>query len=263
MLQFFSSIAFMLAAANVPSAGDLQGLLDILREHSTSQQYAVFADAIQASPELKAQLEEIASQGLVKSFSITTIAPTGPKHILFGAKRDGTQWLFTPEFIEQQAKKRLYDVVRPDDRLPNNMVFALGHLAFHAHNAAMRDAELKPLLATGRQLAQAAKNGAPVDLTNYLKSTNEVLLRDEAGAFIQGWNDVVDAAEHERTQTPFTIAQMPVMLLNLRYRAPLMQAMNAHDHAVKIEKDGRLDPSPANLDAIAAALGSLKVSDLE
>ena len=62
-------------------------------------------------------------------------------------------------------------MVYPGDILPNNTVFALGHLAYHL-------------------------GAAPTDPRGSQGYVVQKLV-EQAAAFIQGWNDVVDAAQRE------------------------------------------------------------------
>lgn len=78
--------------------------------------------------------------------------------------------------------------------LPNNLVFVLGAFAFHL--------QVPPSL-------------PPTNVAQFVQAQVE---RD-ASAFLEGWNDVVEAAAHDNGNKPLTVPQFSSMMLNLRYRA--------------------------------------------
>ncbi len=60
-----------------------------------------------------------------------------------------------------------------------------------------------------------------------------------------------------------SMRQVASMLMNLRYRAVFIKAMRSPDHKLLFAHDGYLAPDQANRDAIATALGTMPVYDLE
>ncbi len=155
-VSFFGAMLFTFASVCSAAASNtaLQNAMGALKVSATRAQYDMFAEAISASPELTNQLNDLAARGLLTAFRIDPSPSQAASRKPFSARRDGSVWAFTPPFLQQQAKARLYDVVQPDDVLPDNMVFALGHLAFKTNTAASvlaSEQSLQVQLHTGRQ----------------------------------------------------------------------------------------------------------------
>jgi hypothetical protein len=250
------------AAAVAPNKA-LQSILDNLKEHSTSAQYQMFTDAINASPILAGQLNDLAATGTLAEFSIGEPSQLPPRKGPFSAWINGSVWAFTPEFMQQQAKIRLYDVVQPDDILPDNMVFSLGQLAFVASSAGGVNAAEQALKA--RQIQSHSTNSSllmakPEDLMH--EWMNIHLERDSA-AFIQAWNDMLDAAVQQNSGRTVTVRQAASLLMNLRYRALFINAMNSADHKLQISNSGYIASNETNRNAISAALSNMSLFDLQ
>lgn len=259
-LLLLVSLAMASGAASASISKSTQDVLANLRANATPEQYRDFDQAIQASPALSAQLNELSGSGQLTRLSIAAPASA---HEMFRAKRDGSTWTFTPELVQQMEKTRIYDVVYPDDILPNNVVFVLGHLAFHASHAAALKASEDTMKAGWKTDAAAHQPGAPLDATANIQKWTHLHLEDEAGAFVQGWNDVLDAALHQNHDAPLTMRQCATLLMNLRYRAVFFSAMKSPDHKLVIADNGHIDANPSNLDAIANALGTMAVMDIQ
>jgi len=250
-------------AAQVPNQS-LQHSLDTLKVHATAAQYVMFANAISASPALTSQLNDLEAKGLLTEFRIDeSMVPPGQGKP-FSARLNGSVWVFTPAFVQQQAKVRLYDVVQPGDVLPDNMVFALGHLAFKADTAATMlasEQSLQSQFRASRQTGQGSLSGMTPD--TFLRASVQMHLQNDAGAFIQAWNDMLDAAVRQNGGRELSIRQVASTMMNLRYRAVFMKAMKSPDHRLLFASNGYLQPDQVNRDAIAAALATMPVYDLE
>lgn len=246
-------------ANRLPSSGPLKIIIENLRQHATNDQYQLIAGAIGASPALTKQLTVLADSGLITELSIDTPLYQAPRPNIFNAGISGTNWVFTSNFLKEQGTARIYDVVSKDDILPNNMVFALGHLAFHAQTAPQykKDEEaLKQITDSSAAMAEAARTNVILPM----KRSIDLRLRYEAGAFIQGWNDVYDAAVIENHGNLLSANQVGSLLLNLRNRAVFLKVMN--DHRL-FSGSGQIEQTAANVDAIAAALHGSKMIDIE
>jgi hypothetical protein len=265
-MLFFSGMFFSFASAASAQAPNrsLHSLLDELKARATSAQYAMFADAVGASPALTNQLNDLASSGLLTAFRIDDGMPPPGRGRPFSARLDGSAWVFTSAFVLQQAKVRLYDVVQPDDVLADNMVFALGHLAFKASTAASVLASEQSLQAQFRASQQAGRGTlSSMTADTFIRASVQTHTQDDAGAFIQAWDDTLDAAVRENGGRELSIRQVSSMLMNLRYRAVFMKAMRSADHKLLFAGNGYLKPDQVNRDAIAAALKTMPVYDLQ
>ena len=226
----------------------LDHILAQLQTQTSPAQYQIVADAIQASPSLARQMKELAQTGLLAGISIRERTPEEDK--TFGAWRSGSEWIFTPTFLQAQSKRRLFDVVYQDDILPNNMVFVLGHLAYHTDHAA----ELRGKI-------EALKRQTSGERTERAMQYALLRLRDEASAFTQGWNDVVDAAVRDNNGSSLSARQTASLVINLRYRSPLLQT--ARKNSKLLGADGRIEPNDRNLAILMETLKNTTVMDVE
>lgn len=250
---------YISTAYDLPSSGPLKAIIDNLRQRATNDQYQLITRAIVASPALAKQLSSLASNGLITTFSIDTPSSGSARPSTFGAGISGTDWVFKSSFLEEQGTARIYDVVGNDDILPNNMVFALGHLAFHAQSEEQfkKDEEaLKGMTNSGVVPSEAKSKG----FSNPMERWIDLRLRYEAGAFIQGWNDVYDAAALENHGNPLSANQVGSLMLNLRNRTVFLKTMK--DHKL-FSGSGRIEPTAANVDAIVVVLHGSQMIDIE
>lgn len=223
----------------------LMRITDELKSNSTAEQYQLISGAIDSSLALSTQMNELANAGL-----LTHLMVESPDTQIFGARIDGTSWLFTPAFLREQASKRLYDVVAPDDILPNNMVFALGHLAFHARNVKQFAANV-----------DAIKKASTTNMAAALPLLIQLRLQEEAQAFIQGWNDVIDAAVQQNHGVLLTGNQGGNLILNLRHRWLFLKVSEGGANLFSV--DGHIDPSAENIEAIVGVLHNSEVIDIQ
>lgn len=237
-------LAFALAAHAAPTHSPLDGILQKLSSSAPADDVIRVEQAIEASPALRSQLDALASAGKLKSITVepgdVAVSKNGAD---FGAAFDASGIVLSEVFLGQQSRMA-FDVRTPNEILPNNTVFVLGHLAYH-----LRDA---------RYVEEAARLAANQDAF-----TAEVM-RNEAGAFIQGWDDVVDAATVANGNKPLSGGQAGELLINLRYRSAFIKAMNAKSgQKLVFLNDGRIDASDQNLNAMAAALTNSPMADVE
>lgn len=115
--------------------------------------------------------------------------------------------------------------------LPNNTVYMLGHLAYH--------------LASG--MPDPAKNGRQ-DYVNKM-------LTIEAGAYIQGFNFVIDTAVHSNGGRALTERQRLPLLLNSLYRMAIGKT--------RLTPDGTIDLDAQNIAAVVTAIKDLPMSKIE
>ncbi|NHV31334.1 hypothetical protein [Burkholderia sp. D-99] len=228
----------------------VERLLADLRTRSTPGQYAAVAGAIHTSPALAVQLDELVDAGLLTRVAVDSGEPALGRTT--GALRNGSVWILTPAFVANQAPRRLFDDVQDDDILPDNMVFALGYMAWRAKH----DADVS----RASDALRASDDGADAKKQRWI----DLNTRIDAGGFIQGWNDTVDAATFQHDGRPISIVQAVQMMMNLRYRGPLIKAIRATPPARKLRISApALSLDADNLDALASALQTSPVIDIE
>jgi len=224
----------------------LEHVLGKLAEKAPADQVARLREAIASSPSLEAQLNALATSGELTQFAVGNEVTLPPKVGPFSAWIHGTTWAFHADFIGHHGKTRLYDVVRPGDILPDNLVFALGHLAYKAKTAKAMD------------VGSASAKALSLQQWVVLRMTND------AEATIQAWNDTVDAAEEENGGAHLTVAQQASMLINLQYRGALLKAMQAPEEGkLVVARDGRIEMTAANVAAVTKALSTSTVFDVQ
>jgi hypothetical protein len=222
----------------------LDAILQKLSSSAPTNDVTQIEQAIHASPALLDQLNALASSGKLKSITVKpgeiAVVNNGAS---FGAGFDANGMVLSGAFLGKQSQMA-YDVRIPNEILPNNTVFALGHLAYH-----LRDAQY---------VEEAAHRAANED--GFMTE----VMRNEAGAFIQGWNDVVDAATIANGNKSLLPGQVGQLLINLRYRSAFISAMNAKSgQKLTFLKDGRIEASDQNLNVMATALRNSPMADVE
>jgi hypothetical protein len=232
------------AAAAVAPNRELERILGKLADTADSDQYRQIEDAVKCSSHLIGQLNGLAASGnLIEIVVLTSAAAlNAPKPGPFGAWTAGKSLVFTETLLSQLKKNRAYDVVSPDDILPNNTTFVLGHLAFHP---------------------QAGKvpvtSGDRAHLDDYIAAT----LDQEARAFIQAWNDALDTAIQQNDGKPLTHHQIAIFMLNMRYRFAFLAALRQPTEKIRIEANGVIEESDSNAKAIATALKHSSLADIQ
>lgn len=217
------------AEADTAVGARLRAILDGLSRQG-QEQSRLIDQALNASPQLMGQFNAAANSGRLTALELSSQRP-GP----FAATTFRGKLLFAPDFVAQQRKQRLHDVVRPDDILPDNLVFALGALIFYV------DA---PPVAFGSS-PQA-----------FVKAATE---RD-ARALINGWNAMVDAALKENRGKTLSPQQIGSLLLNLKYRQVFANQTALGKY--KFSNDGKIQPDQQNVEAVATGLGKLGLLDI-
>ncbi len=222
----------------------LDAVLRKLSSSTPGNEVPQIEQAIHASPALLGQLDALASSGKLKTIAVKSgdvaVVINGAS---FGAAFDTDGMVLAETFLGKQ-NRMAYDVRTPNEVLPNNTVFVLGHLAYH-----LRDTQY---------VEEAAHRAANED------AFMTQVMRNEAGAFIQGWNDVVDAATVANGNKPLLPGQVGQLLINLRYRSAFLRAMNAKSgQKLAFLKDGRIEASDQNLNVMAAALRNSPMADIE
>ena len=227
---FIVAIARGDAPATAVNGHRLQSIVDILAQHSSLQQHKQFGDALGASGALAGQLNAAAESGRLTGIEISAQRPSGR----FAATIRDKHIVLAADFLPQLGKQRTYDVVMPDDILPDNLVFVLG--AFASWLVA-----------------------PPVSFDQDKNAFIAANLNRNARGFIQGWNDVVDAAVRQNGKRPLSMPQLASLMMNLRYRVVFTNPTTSH--AINWSATGTIEPSAHNIAAVAGGLRNMKLLD--
>jgi hypothetical protein len=239
----FAALGFVVALAVVgpsPVRADTESsrlarLLADFRQGATPAQFDKMRTAVLASPSLKAQLERLASAGRLKRIELVPRNDQRLAGTPFAARAVNDELIMTAAFLDAQAPARLFDVVGPEDVLPDNLVFVLGHLAQHLEH---------PLTLGSDHLTREAFIA--------LKST------DEARAYIVGWNDMAEAALGSNKPS---VPRVGSMIMNFRYRTVFLRVEKV-DEAV-ISSSGKIEPSQHDVGVLAKALETTNLPDFD
>lgn len=221
-------------ASEIPK--ELRGIFSELYKTSPQQQDEQISGAVTASPQLAKQLANLASSGKLTQIVVVPERTWGKP---FNGIVDGSKIVLTTDFVKSQFGGRLFDVVNDDDILPNNLVFCLGHLAYQL----------------GAEAIDPRSFGSPLEYA--MKR-----IRKDAGAFIQGWNDVVDAAVASNGGKELTPRQGGQLLMNMRYRSVFLQAI-LKEPKLEMLNSGFIEASEGNISSIATALKTSPLADVE
>ena len=230
VVVFIVAIARGDAPATAVNGHRLQSIVDTLAQHSSLQQHKQFGDALAASGALAGQLNAAAESGRLTGIEISPQRPSNR----FSATILDKQIVLAADFLPQLGKQRYYDVAMPDDILPDNLVFVLGAFA---------------------SWLVAPEVSPDQGLNGYMTAS----LNRNARGFIQGWNDVVDAAVRQNGKRPLSMPQLGSLMMNLRYRVVFTNATAST--ALKWSPTGTIDPSDQNVAAVASGLRKMKLLD--
>lgn len=201
-------------------------------------------DAINASPRLLSALNELTSSGKLIALRVVpqSTAASMPKSGPFNAWISEAGIVFTDTMLLELQKNKLSDVSHANDIYPNNLTFVLGHLAYH--------------LKTGEDIGTVAKS---MGMQEFMSRR----LESEASAFIQGWNDMTDAALTANGGRPLSPQQVASLFMNLRYRFAFAKALQQTDNKLQIAPSGFIEMSAANIGAIVDGLKTSPVADIQ
>lgn len=228
-------------APSVAPNREFERILAKLASTTSSGWYRQIDEAANAAPHLIDQLNGLAASGKLTEIVVLTssAASNASKPGPFNAWTTGTSIIFTETLLAQLTKNREYDVVYPDDILPNNTTFVLGHLAFHLN----------------------AEKVSPRHLT--MNDYVAAMLDQEARADIQAWNDALDAAVQQNNDQALMPRQIVDLMLNMRYRFALLIALRQPTDQIHLEQNGVIEESASNANAIVTALRSTAVADIQ
>lgn len=261
---FLFLLLFILSAGaqSAPSKNaELTAILQKLTEGTSPEHASQIADAIAASPALTEQLNSLTlSKKITEIRVIPTNAIQPTRGIRFGGSLDGTRLILATNLLLALRKNRAYDVVKQSDVLPNNTTFVIGHLAFHASTndeMAKFDDEMK------QKFEERSKATGQHDYTDLLLLSQRTRIENEASAFILGWNYMVDAATQANGGKTLTVEQASTLLVNLRYRFAFAKALELKEGGMQISNTGMIQLNEHNKKAIATALGTSPMADIQ
>lgn len=223
---------------------ELNAILKKLRTSASSDQYQQIDSAVKSSRTLIDELNRLAASGKLTEIVVLTSATisNAPTPGRFRAWASDTSIVFTESLLSQLTKTREYDVAFPDDILPNNTTFVLGHLAFH--------------LDVGKIVA---KPGDLPHLNDYIAA----MLNQEARAYIHAWNDALDAAVQQNNDKPLTARQIANFMFNLHYRFAFLKALRQPTDKIHLEQNGVIDDGDSNAEALVDALKDTPIADIQ
>ncbi len=222
---------------------------------------AQLAAAITASSDLTYQINALTSSG-----KLTYMEVSGGTPGQLGGSIPGNGFAFTSGFLADLRSDHPHANIVSNDGpnlLADNTVFVLGQMAYHMANDAGADTNAQADMQSAIDKAYAdAKPGEAPDMTAILNQFSDSKMRVEAAAFIQGWNDTVDAAARAKG-TPLTPQEAASLLMNLRYRSYFLAAMPKTGETLRFSDDGRIPPDDENLKIMGEALGKSAVADFQ
>jgi hypothetical protein len=244
ILASATTVGFAQAPASVTG---LDALLERLHASATPEAYRQIAAAVAASSALRAQLNELTAAGSLAEIRVIPQSDLPPgKAKFFHGFTDGTRLVFSNEFLQELLKNRPFDVVNADDVPPDNTVFVLGHLAYHLHAGEPR-----------------ITRDQTTDQTAALQAFVAKRLQVEATAYIQGWNDMIDAATHANQDRPLSPRQVGQLFMNARYRFAFSQAIRSTEAPLRLLQSGAIEVNEANTRAISTVLKHSQIADVE
>ena len=227
----------------------LQTVLLRLLNTASLEYHDQIVSAVQASGLLREHLNRLAISGKLKDVKILPQSDLPqPKAKLFGGFVDGATIYLSTSFLDALRKNRLHDVVFVDDILPNNTVFVLAHLVQH--------------LGTAEGLACSTRFPTRESYVN-------ARLEDEASAWIQAWNAMVEDATRRNGERPLSFQQLSQLFLNTRYRGIFGRAMKVEPAEPQVREtltfspSGMFDANKRNIDALVQTLRGARMTDIE
>ncbi|HEY2708691.1 MAG TPA: hypothetical protein VGI95_11625 [Caulobacteraceae bacterium] len=210
--------------------------------------------AIETSPALVRQLDELATSGALKSLTLgSESGPLGASH------KDGVITL-TPAFVDEQTPADGSDLSARTQIGERDLVFVLGYMASKLKTEPATAAAQARLVALNATAASTPKGG-PIDGDPAMHAQMALKADEEARAYLQGWNDEIDAQTAAKG-APLTGAEAITLLQESRNAGLLRAAANAPPNQ-------RLETSPTfefpatqrNIDILAKAIWTAEVPD--
>lgn len=221
-------------------------------------------NAAKASIRLRGQLEALAAKGIVQRITIVDTQDI-PKirGVAFSAAFAGKTIYIENAMLDQLRKGENAIARNTTSLIPNNLVFVLSHLAYHAeHEQEMRQFEEQRRSEMEEKMRTASKK-IPFDATQMLIDSQAKHLQEEAAAYLYAWNIMLDAAAEELQTNSLDIMQVNQLLRNFRYRMYILKAMSVQPIHIAIGADGHIELNQQNVAAMAEALRTSNVADFQ
>ncbi len=243
-------IGILMAAALAASGDPLRPILNEMAAGAGPTSADFVDSALKSSSDLTGQLEAAATSGSLKAIVI------GPAPGRFGAFNQQGALHISQAFMAEQTP------ASGDRTLAlENMVFVLGYEASKldaAEGNARADAQSREDV---KRLAASTPKGSPLDVTSLVQAGMQSHIADEARAYLQGWNDEIEAATTTKG-APLTPTEVFQLLRNGRNTKPVLAAALLPADQ-RLEPDGRLrfPLNSRNLNAMISVLGASAVPD--
>lgn len=211
-------------------------------------QIQLIKNSLSACPSLEKSLRALAKSKKFEGFRVTTseeVGKIGP----YSAAIANNEIIFTDDWLTQQGRP-FSDIRFVDGVPPDNLCFALGHLAYHVANPF-------PL---------PRKEDIPDDgdVTELLTKHLAERLKAEAIAFLRAWPYVLEAARSKSHGASYDLQQLINLMFNLRYRFVFIGAIRPHSQSnFQILSNGDIPETEDNIAAIVAILKTSTMPDIQ
>ena len=245
-------------------AHPFQAVLDKTCEQATSEQCSELKDAAAASPTLAHELDELAGSNLLTAIYVVKDSSASSLDGFLNASYGDRSMTFTENFLKHAVGEAASDLVMPDRLTPNHLVFAMGHLARHLRLAPeMAELEKTRIAQLRAESRDAADRHAPYDATPWALKGMQIRMEEEASAWIDGWNAMVEAAAVSNGGKPASLVQVSDMLSNFHYRPTIIQAISSKADKAVIDIRGMFARDDHNIAAFVAALKTSRRADVK
>lgn len=231
---------------------------------ATDVQCRQVVNTAKASTKLVKQLEALVAKEIVQHITIVDSKDL-PKirGVTLSASFSGKIIYIDAAMLDLLRKGEEAIVESAPNFIPNNLVFILGHLAYHAeHEQEMKQFE-DQWRNNLKENMRTASQKAPFDATQMLLDSQAKHLQEEATAYLYGWNIMLDATAEKLHVNSLDIMQVNQLLHNFRYRTYILKAMSVQPTHIVIGADGHIELNQQNVAAMAEALKRSNLADFQ
>jgi hypothetical protein len=228
----------------------LESLVDGLNRDADAVHAHQIVAAIASSPSLTRELGDLAADGRLKGVQVGAV--TGR----YGATHQSGVIRLSPDFIDAQ-KPASGDL----SQATQNLIFVLGYEASKVATASAEDAAEEQSMARLRELFASTPKGTSPDVTGFVREQMNLKSANEAQAYLQGWNDVLDAIVKAQ-EHKLTADEVLQSLRAGRNTKPLLAAaMLPEGERMQPDAHFRFPANARNLKAVMAVVGQSAVPD--
>ena len=218
--------------------------------------------AILASPALSAQLEKLKQGGQFKGFSVITETGGQPEgRTALRAWRKSGVIILRADLVEDlrtsDRRFRTFDYTKNN---PNDLVFVVAFLATKIETEADLMRLEQESMIKFRESVKSAPPGSPIDVTALLKEGIDRNIKNDARAYIVGWNAICDAATKAKGM-PLTPKEWAELFMKSRYCAALFKSMRNPANRIVIPASMTMALDEHNIAAVATALTTMPMPD--